>query len=206
MLPEGYVENYEQIAKDYAGVVSQETLEIAELIRYGLIMSSRMSDMRIIDVGCGSGHVLARQFSYNRHKLGIDISHGQCKDTARYRIGTAQADAQCLPVKDKSFDVAICTDLFEHVPDENLLVDELYRVIKDNGTLFFACPYNQDLSFYNSPEYEKKYRYVHLRSVSWLALDKAFLKFHMICELYITSHMAEQKSPYPIIFQVYIKK
>ena len=206
MLPEGYIENYEQIAKDYKGIVSTETMQISSLIDASLCEMNVPFGHKVIDVGCGSGYTAGYLFSNN--KFCVDASYNQCKFASVFRSikGVIQADAQSLPIKNESFDVAICTDLFEHVPDEKKLVGEISRILRRGGILFFACPFEQDLRYYDSPEYEKKYRYVHLRSVSGELLERRFSKFHLLHETMITSHMAEQKSPYPIIFQVYTKR
>lgn len=209
MLPEGYVENYEQIAKDYGVGVSTETVEISSRIRKVLAIGGFLhytTGAKVLDVGCGWGYTVGKLHISLR--VGLDISHTQCKYASHLfkSANFLQADAQEIPFKDNSFHAVICTDVFEHVPDEKLLVDEIHRILCDNGILFFACPFYQDLSYYDSPEYEKNYRYVHLRSVSRKLLEKRFSKFHLLHETMITSHMAEQKSPYPIIFQVYIKK
>ena len=211
MLPEGYIENYEQIAKDYKDTMSQETLSVAQLITFylgHLPLSITPKNKKLIDIGCGSGFILYRvNKTLNGFKAGIDISKNQCGYARSwYKLNAIQADAQILPIKDESFFFAVCTDVFEHVPDEKLLVDEIYRILQKDGILFFACPLEQDLSYYDSPEYERKYKYVHLRSVSRELLSDRFSKFKLLTETIITSHMANQKSPYPIIFQVYRKE
>jgi len=203
MLPEGYIENYEQIAVTFGRSFSIETFEIANLIDLFWGHSNFRPDTKVVDIGCGNGHILAGIRSFKT--TGLDISYNQCKHVLGYKISSVQADAQATPFKNDSFDVAICTDLFEHVPDEKKLIDEIDRVLRYDGILFFACPLGQDLSYYDSPEYEKKYRYIHLRSVSRELLTKRFSNFKLLNETMITSHMAKQKSPYPIVFRVYTK-
>jgi len=206
MLPEGYVENYEQIAKDFNQTISTETMEISGLINYSFRLMGFVIGTSILDVGCGSAYALRSLWSWKC--VGLDISHFQCESAFRspQKINTVQADAQQMPFQDKNFQAVICTDLFEHVPDEKKLADEIHRVLCDNGILFFACPLGQDLSYYDSSDYDKKYKYVHLRSVSRELLNNRFSKFRRLSEVVLRSHMAIQPSPYPIVFQVYVKR
>lgn len=213
MLPDGYIENYEQIAEDYKDIIFHEMLSISQLIMFYLKFlpfSIIPKEKKVIDIGCGNGFALDqinRKILNNDFKAGIDISYNQCGYAKTwYKLKTVQADAQLLPIKNESFFFAICIDVFEHVPDEKLLIDEIYRILQKDGILFFACPLEQDLSYYDKPEYERKYRYVHLRSVNRELLEKRFERFKLISEQFVTSHMKIQRSPYPIIFQIYRKE
>jgi SAM-dependent methyltransferase len=46
----------------------------------------------------------------------------------------------CLPFHDGHFDLAICTDVLEHVEDEREVGRELFRVIKPGGSLWLTMP------------------------------------------------------------------
>jgi len=206
MLPEGYLENYEEIAKDIPWV-STETEELTTLVRYSMDVLGVHPGERVLDVGCGTGHMLGKVV---QHGYGIDISHLNCRRTGRTTDATPiQADAQFIPFKDNSFGVAFCTDLFEHVPNPRRLVEEVHRVLCPGGLLFFSCPFEQDLSYYESERYKsyrKRYRYVHLRSVNRELLTIAFIDWTKMAETFVTAHMQFQDEPYPIIFQVYAKR
>jgi SAM-dependent methyltransferase len=44
-------------------------------------------------------------------------------------------DARRLPVRDAAFDVVLCTEMLEHVPEPQQAIDEMWRVLKPGGTL-----------------------------------------------------------------------
>jgi ubiquinone/menaquinone biosynthesis C-methylase UbiE len=48
-------------------------------------------------------------------------------------------DAMSLGFPDNSFDVVICSQVYEHVPDARKMMDEIYRVLKPEGVCYFAA-------------------------------------------------------------------
>jgi SAM-dependent methyltransferase len=47
-------------------------------------------------------------------------------------------DARRLPVRDAAFDVVLCTEMLEHVPEPQLAIDEMWRVLRPGGTLLLT--------------------------------------------------------------------
>jgi len=50
------------------------------------------------------------------------------------------ADAARLPFKDFCFDVVICAEVLEHIPDHHAVIREFARVLKHGGTLAVSAP------------------------------------------------------------------
>ncbi|QBO59152.1 class I SAM-dependent methyltransferase [Chryseobacterium salivictor] len=51
-------------------------------------------------------------------------------------LATYQMDITNLKYPDDKFDYIICSHVLGHIPDENLALSELYRVLKPGGSLF----------------------------------------------------------------------
>jgi len=51
------------------------------------------------------------------------------------------ANAASLPLKESCFDVAICAEVLEHVPEPKLVLEEIYRVLDSGGKLFASVPF-----------------------------------------------------------------
>ncbi len=47
---------------------------------------------------------------------------------------------------DKTFDWAICINVIDHTPDPKKMADEIYRVLKPKGLLFFEVNFDDLLS------------------------------------------------------------
>ncbi len=92
-----------------------------------LQMIKDISYNNVLEIGCGSGELSKHLKNY----IGIDIS----AKTSKYIIG----DAHILPIKDNSVDLILLLDLLEHTNDD-LVMDEVYRVLKPNGNVIITIP------------------------------------------------------------------
>ena len=45
-----------------------------------------------------------------------------------------------MPFENKSVDIAICTEVIEHVIDPKVVLNELNRIIKDDGLIIISIP------------------------------------------------------------------
>jgi len=62
-----------------------------------------------------------------------------------YTAPDIYADGLNLPMQDDSFDLILSQAVLEHVPDPQRAVDELYRVLKPNGTMYVEIAFTQPL-------------------------------------------------------------
>ncbi|GAB6180517.1 hypothetical protein JCM14036_18360 [Desulfotomaculum defluvii] len=98
----------------------------------------------VLDVGCGTGNnslLLARKgFS----TTGVDMSE-KMLHIARYKaakesinVKFMQANASQLPFSDQSFATVICFLMLEFSEDPELVIKEIYRVLRPQGYLILA--------------------------------------------------------------------
>jgi ubiquinone/menaquinone biosynthesis C-methylase UbiE len=104
-------------------------------------LASPAKDARILEVGCGAGHVLDRFRGWSR--TGIDLSPTML-DRARRRLGDdvelMRGSADSLPFAAGTFDVVLCTEVLEHTTDPAAVVTELLRVAGPNGRVIVSVP------------------------------------------------------------------
>lgn len=107
--------------------------------------------MRILDAGCGAGRHIGTVYLRSRvDVVGIDLKWEDLKKsqfTLRMSEGEgrgpwmiSQSDVTSIPFKDESFDLVICSEVLEHIPDNKSAISELMRVLKPGGDLVVSVP------------------------------------------------------------------
>jgi SAM-dependent methyltransferase len=98
--------------------------------------------LRVLDVGCGSGHSRRVYLDRSHGYVGIDLSLGALR-LARRRIRESawlQTDALSLPFRDASFDVVAFSSVLHHVADRRAALAEAARVLRPGGGAFAFDP------------------------------------------------------------------
>lgn len=98
---------------------------------------------RFLDVGCGgTGFLLKAALNRGLDAWGIDHSLAGVKITRRVAPGTFSVvgNGQNLPFPDKLFDYLTCLGALEHFLDPGLGLQEMKRVLKDDGRLMIVVP------------------------------------------------------------------
>jgi len=105
--------------------------------RHEIILRFTPRFVSTCDVGCGSSRILADL----PNAVGIDLRRDKLAFMRRTNHLLAQADGMRLPFADASFEAVICSEVIEHVPDENgRILDELSRILEPGGTLVIGTP------------------------------------------------------------------
>jgi len=96
---------------------------------------------RVLELGCGTGLILARVAEVADEAVGIDLSEGMAQH-ARERGLDVHIGSVCqLPFEDDEFDLTYSFKVLAHVPDIDAALREAARVTKPGGHLL--------LEFYN---------------------------------------------------------
>lgn len=124
-------------------------------------------DGRLLDVGCGTGRHVLELSRYPGTLVGLDFARADLRImrymfdlTAKQRpidanVHIVEGDGERLPFPAAAFDQVICTETLEHVPDDQVIVCELMRVLKPGGVLAISVPdeYSERLLWWVSPHY-----------------------------------------------------
>ena len=95
----------------------------------------------VADVGCGNGIDLRQIVPQGRcrHAIGLDLSAGMLRSLEDLRqsggLSLVLADAQHLPLPDRTVDVAMAMHMLYHVPDIPAAIRELRRITRRGGTV-----------------------------------------------------------------------
>ncbi len=106
------------------------------------------AQISILDAGCGDGINLfglgriVDKFRLNTFLTGIDYNpiRVQRSNIFDYIDGVSQASLYALPFSNSSFDVILCNHVLEHLHDDQNALNELNRVLKDDGILILGVP------------------------------------------------------------------
>lgn len=84
------------------------------------------SNQRTLDIGAQNGPYAA----LFPRRVALDVQRG----VGVQIIG----DAQLLGIRDASFDVVLCTEVLEHLPEPQRAIDEMFRVLTPGGQLLLT--------------------------------------------------------------------
>jgi len=124
---------------------------------------------RILDTGCGSGRHLAAAYALRESVvIGVDTHlpdlkkardrlhfHDMVGEHGNGRWGLNLADITRLPFADASFDLVICSEVLEHIPDHHRAMTEIVRVLKPGSPLVVSVPrrWPESICWTLSPQY-----------------------------------------------------
>jgi arsenite methyltransferase len=147
-------ENAERLQKIY--LTSDVKAQRSETIRQLNLSAGE----RVLDIGCGPGYLcesMAEIVGRSGAVVGIDTStdlivvcnQQKASGWISYTIG----DAIELDQADASFDVVVCTQVAEYVPDVDCVLREALRVLKPDGrTVFVATDWDAVVWHSDQPE------------------------------------------------------
>ena len=109
---------------------------------------------RVLDMGCGGGRHAFALYRRGADVVALDLSFEDLREVdTMFRAmelegevtegGSAFAvrgSAYSLPFADESFDRIIAAEIMEHLPEDELAMSELYRVLKPGGLIAVTVP------------------------------------------------------------------
>lgn len=124
---------------------------------------SKGKNIEILEIGPGDGGLASIFFQHGYSAYDITEPNDILREKL-IQTGVRNAKKYCIPKlqeQDGSYDLIICSDVFEHLNDRNeaqLFIEEAFRVLKTDGIFFIISPdfiewktdfYNCDFSHNN---------------------------------------------------------
>ncbi|MFY0715066.1 class I SAM-dependent methyltransferase [Seonamhaeicola sp. NFXS20] len=107
----------------------------------------------LLDIGCGKmpykNYIL--EHSEVKTYIGLDIENALMYDATIKPDVTW--DGKTMPFEKESFDCAFGTEVLEHCPEPEIVLKEVYRVLKPGGIFFFTVPFLWNLHEVPHDEY-----------------------------------------------------
>lgn len=130
-------------ARDYPQQYHHESVAEARAAMFTSLLHRLRSSGpsgRLLDVGCGGGHLLAVAAENGWSGIGTDLSHQACHVAHAFGLPAFQADSAVLPFRDSSFEALSLINVLDHSPKPLETIREAYRVLRPSGRLVIRIP------------------------------------------------------------------
>jgi SAM-dependent methyltransferase len=104
--------------------------------------------VRVLDAGCSRGDLIT-YLAERRHKwsfVGIELEEDRLRKAEEIRqklglknVSYVQSDICALPLQSE-FDLVLCSDVLEHIPDDRAAVVNLIQALKPGGYIIITSP------------------------------------------------------------------
>ncbi len=128
---------------------------VARYYGCGSPIPDQIEGCAVLDLGCGTGrdvYVLSKLVGKNGRVIGIDMNDDQLAIAEKYKTEMSQKwgysnvefrkgyieDLKSAGIEDKTIDVVISNCVINLSPDKHSVFSEIWRVLKDNGVLYFS--------------------------------------------------------------------
>jgi SAM-dependent methyltransferase len=97
---------------------------------------------RVLEIGTGTGAMLHALRERGAEAEGVELRQDLIDEARRWYgdLPIRKVSDIGLPFADRTFDVVISLDVFEHIPDSDAHLQEVWRILKADGTYLIQTP------------------------------------------------------------------
>jgi ubiquinone/menaquinone biosynthesis C-methylase UbiE len=103
-----------------------------------MIGNTYREGIRILVVGAGTGDEVLALRRALPNLTAIELDYEKVSEEAKPYI--LQGDARAMDFPDESFDVIYCYHVLEHIPEYDMALSEMRRLLKKGGLLYLGVP------------------------------------------------------------------
>ncbi|TXE12231.1 class I SAM-dependent methyltransferase [Algoriphagus aquimarinus] len=114
---------------------------------------------KLLEVGCGEGRGVETLLPLAESYLGLDKIQ-EVIDELKVKFPKVEFQQAVIPpfkgIADNSFDTIVSFQVIEHIPNDSLFLEEIYRVLKPGGKAVISTP-NINHTLSRNPWHEREY-------------------------------------------------
>lgn len=134
-------ENQRYATEDYCPISKEEEMMFRLLAQYTKEKNIFPSQLKILDIGCGSGKISKELLKKGYQVIGLDFSEEAIKKAQGQGVVAKRANLdEGIPETSDTYDIVWAGDIVEHVFDPIGLLKESARVLKPGGTILITIP------------------------------------------------------------------
>jgi SAM-dependent methyltransferase len=104
-----------------------------------LLSNNALSCQSFLDIGCGTGEYLHFAKKFSKCICGLDISRRYIKRSQTSKAdGLFVGDSKALPFSEGAFSCVLCSEVIEHIKEQNIALKEIFRV--SNHSILISTP------------------------------------------------------------------
>ncbi len=153
-MSDGTLERERQFHDNWAAAIDVDGIRVADYFeactapenRFILRQMGDIQGKRLLDLGCGAGENSVYFAKKGAHCVATDYSPGmvevalQLADRYGVKIEGRTANAMALEFPDNTFDLVYASNLLHHIPNPEIALKEMHRVLKPGGKACFWDP------------------------------------------------------------------
>ena len=182
----GFSAMHREVMYDQGGRYQKARKTLAVLIDFIATTGHDPANLSLLDIGCSTGHMTQVYGSVFGKVVGIDIDESAVRHAEQNNdldnVIFSVSDSMSLGFEDDVFDCVTCTQIYEHVPDADRLMSEIYRVLKPGGVCYFAAG--------NRVKFMEPHYGLPLLSIPPKRIGHLYVRLAGKAELYYETHLS----------------
>jgi SAM-dependent methyltransferase len=140
-----------EVAEDYDSYYREQNLSVPDFINGRLDqiiapLAAYRQNGRLLDVGFGAGTLLEAARRAGWEARGIEVSQSAVEHVRGLGFDVFRGTLEEAQYPDAYFDVATASEVLEHVPDPQPVLNEIARVLRPGGLLWATTPHGRGMS------------------------------------------------------------
>ena len=144
-MTKNYQFNYSEISESIESMYDSKKriLKAKKTIKILKDYLKETKEYNLLDIGCSTGIMTNEYSKHFKEVIGLDLD-SKAISYAQKKFEKKGLTFICKPIEEKNFeenvfDVITCSHIYEHVPDDKILLDKIFKLLKPGGVCYFAA-------------------------------------------------------------------